>query len=112
MKLAHADQPTAELIKLAQRELRGDTVLSDEAGFARLEARRAAPRPSTWSKGWLVGGAGLASAAALAAVLWLPSGDRALTFEVAGGSLGERGRVVGKEGTRIRFSDGSEARLC
>ena len=58
MKLAHADQPTAELVKLAQRELRGDTVLSDEAGFARLEARRTAPRPRFWGRGWVVGGGG------------------------------------------------------
>lgn len=112
MKLAHADQPTAELVKLAQRELRGDSVLSEDAGFARLEARRATPRPSLWGKGWLVGGAALAGAAALAAALWLPAGERALTFEVAGGSVGESGRVIGHQGTRIRFSDGSEASLA
>jgi FecR protein len=110
MKLAHADQPTAELVRLAQRELRGDSVLSEDAGFARLEARRAA-RPRSWGKGWLAGGAAFAASAALAAALWLPSRESALTFEVAGGSLTDSGRVLGEEGTRIRFSDGSEAQL-
>ncbi|RYZ05336.1 MAG: hypothetical protein EOO73_20140 [Myxococcales bacterium] len=111
MKLAHADQPTAELVKLAQRELRGDSVLSDDASFARLEARRAARPARVWRSGWLAGGVGLAAAAALAVAIGLPRGERALTFEVAGGALGNSGRVIGKEATRIRFSDGSEARL-
>jgi hypothetical protein len=111
MKPAHLFQPTAELVQLAQRELRGDSVLSDEAGFTRLMARRAAARPSPWAKGWLAGGLGLAAASALATALWLAPRDSALTFEVAGGSVGNSGRVVGRESTRIRFSDGSEAQL-
>ncbi len=111
MKVAEAHQPTAELIKLAQRELRGDSVLSEDAGFARLQARRAAATPSVWSKGWLAGGVALASAGALAAVLLYPAEPPAITFEVAGGSLAASGKIVGQEGTRIRFSDGSEATL-
>lgn len=111
MKLAPPDQPTAELVKLAQRELGGDSVLSDDAGFARLESRRVAKQERAWVRGWLVGGVALASAGALAAALWLVPREHALTFEVAGGSLGERGHVVGQAATRIRFSDGSEASL-
>jgi TolA-binding protein len=111
MKLAPPDQPTAELVKLAQRELRGDSALSDDAGFARLESRRVLKQQRLWVRGWLAGGVALASAGALAAVLWLLPHEHALTFEVAGGSLGEQGHVVGKNGTRIRFSDGSEASL-
>lgn len=111
MKPEIADQPTAELVKLAQRELRGDSVLSDDAGFARLEARRLTERKSVWTRGWLAGGAALASAGALALALAWPARPSALTFQVAGGSLGASGHVLAKDGTRIRFSDGSEASL-
>jgi TolA-binding protein len=111
MKPEIANQPTAELVKLAQRELHGDSVLSDDAGFARLQARQLTARKSVWSRGWLAGGVALASAGALALALAWPAPSRALTFEVAGGSLGASGHVVAKEGTRIRFSDGSEASL-
>lgn len=106
-----AEQPTAELVKLAQRELHGDSVLSDDASFARLEMRLAQPARSG-VKRWVAGGAALACAGALAATLWLQSGGNALTFEVAGGGLGAKGHVVGAEATRIRFSDGSEAKLA
>lgn len=112
MMLADADQPTAELVKLAQRELHGDSVLSDDAGFARLEARRTQParrRGRPWV--WVTGGA-LASAGALAAAIAFHPGGKTLTFEVAGGGLGATGHVVGAEATRIRFSDGSEASLA
>jgi TolA-binding protein len=105
-----ADKQTAELVGLAQRELHGDTLLSDEAGFARLQARMNQPR-SRWLAGWMPA-AGLAvSAVALATVLYLRSGHDQITFEVAGGALADNGRVVGEADTRIRFSDGSEATL-
>jgi hypothetical protein len=106
-----ADKQTAELVGLAQRELHGDTVLSDDAGFARLQARMLRA-PETRSRGWLAGVVALGSAAALAAVLLLAQPPAArLTFEVAGGAVGANGLVVGQEHTRIRFSDGSEATL-
>ena len=112
MNVAETDakQQTAELVQLAQRELHGDSVLSDEAGFARLHARMARPT-GFWSKGWLAGGIALASAAALAGVLVFHARHQHLTFEVAGGALSADGHIVGKDGTRIHFSDGSEARL-
>jgi hypothetical protein len=104
-----ADQPTAELVTLARRALHGDSVLSDAAGFARLE-QRMQPRPA-WQRGWLVGAFVLASAAGLIGALWL-SQDDAITFQVAGGTVAKDGRIVGAEATRIRFSDGSEATLA
>lgn len=104
-----ADKRTAELVKLAQRELHGDPVLSDDAGFARLQGREVAPR-ARWAKGLVMGSVGLASAGALAALLLWHSQPPRLTYEVAGG-VAQDGRVVAREGTRIRFSDGSEARL-
>jgi hypothetical protein len=104
------DKQTARLIRLAQRELHGDSVLSDEAGFQRLQARMAEPRRS-WAPGWLAGATALAGASAVAAALLLTRSDPAITFEVAGGKLAEDGRVVGAEGTKIRFSDGSVASL-
>jgi TolA-binding protein len=104
------DKQTARLIRLAQRELHGDSVLSDEAGFQRLQARMAEPRRS-WAPGWVAGAAALAGAGALVAALLVTSGDPAITFEVAGGTVAEDGRVVAAEGTKIRFSDGSVAAL-
>lgn len=110
MKIAPSDQPTAQLIALARRELHGDAVLSDDAGFARLQARMAEPA-RWWTKRWAAGGAVLVSAAALAgAVLLLQPRGNALTFEVAGGA--QRGSHITAQGdTKIRFSDGSEASL-
>jgi TolA-binding protein len=105
-----AGQPTAELVALARRALHGDSVLSDAAGFARLE-QRMRPRP-TWQRGWLVGGlVAFASSAALIGTLWLTHDD-AITFQVAGGTVAKDGRIIGAEATRIRFSDGSEATLA
>lgn len=104
------DKATAELIQLARRELHGDSILSDDAGFARLQARMAAPKRG-WGSGWVAGAAALASAVAVGAVLLLTSSEKTITFEVAGGKLGEQGQVVGGDATRIRFSDGSEATL-
>lgn len=103
-------QPAAELVRLARRELHGDSALSDEAGFARLQQRMNRPPPRL-ARGWLAG-AGLATAGALAAaVFFAQRGDDAITFRVAGGALAEDGRIVGAEATRISFSDGSEATL-
>ena len=105
-----AGQPTAELVSLARRALHGDSVLSDAAGFARLE-QRMRPRPA-WQTGWVVGGLiALASSAGLIGALWLTHDD-AITFKVAGGTLAKDGRIVGAEATRIEFSDGSEATLA
>jgi hypothetical protein len=105
------DQPTSELVSLARRELHGDSPLSDEAGFARLQQRMAGRRPSA-GRGWWGAAAGLAVAATLAGVLFMArSSDDAITFRVAGGSLASDGRIVGAEATRISFSDGSEATL-
>lgn len=103
------DKQTGELVKLAQRELQGDSVLSDEAGFARLQSRMVRPRP-WWSTPWLAGGVVVASAGALAALLVLRHQPPQLTYEVADG-VARDGHVFAREGTRIRFSDGSEARL-
>jgi hypothetical protein len=105
-----SDKTTAELVELARRELRGDSVLSDEAGFARLQMRMARPRRG-WASGWVAGTAGLAAAVAVGAMLLLTPGSNNITFEVAGGRVGEHGQVIGGEATRIRFSDGSEAAL-
>ena len=105
-----SDKTTTELVQLARRELHGDSVLSDEAGFARLQMRMASPR-RRWASGWVAGAAALVSAAAVGAVLLLSSASNTITFEVAGGRLGEHGQVIGGEATRIRFSDGSEAAL-
>lgn len=107
------EQPTAELVALARRELHGDSVLSDSAGFARLEQRMQARRPWTWTwaRARVAGVGAVASAAALAGALWLTHDD-AITFQVAGGAAAEDGRIVGAQATRIRFSDGSEATLA
>src|SRR5688500_15158339 len=105
-----ADKQTAELIELAQRELHGDSVLSDEAGFARLQARMSQPR-SRWLSGWLPAVGVAVSATALAGVLFVRAAQNHITFEVAGGALVDDARVVGEANTRIRFSDGSEAKL-
>lgn len=102
-------QPIAELVALARRELHGDSVLSDAAGFARLEQRMQAPRRG-WQHGWVAGALALASAAALAGVVFITHDD-AITFQVAGGALSRDGRIVGADATSIRFSDGSEAKL-
>lgn len=111
MNLAETDpdKQTGELVRLARQELQGDTVLSDEAGFARLQARMERPR-AWWSTPWLAGGVALASAGALVALVVLRHPAPQLTYEVADG-VARDGHVVAREGTRIRFSDGSEARL-
>jgi hypothetical protein len=106
------DQRTAELVRLAQRELHGDTVLSDEAGFARLQLRMSSP-PRFWARSWVAGLAVAGSAAALAVTLFvLQASPAKLSFQVAGGALDASGHVVGREHTLIRFSDGSEAALA
>ena len=110
MNSAETSQHTAELVKLAQRELHGDSALSDDAGFARLQSRLARPR-RFWTTGWVAGGVTVASAAALAGVLLVHVRAPQLTFQVAGGALDGSGHIVGKGDTRIRFSDGSEASL-
>src|SRR3954462_8401212 len=99
MKVAEtdADKQTAELVQLAQRELHGDSALSDEAGFARLPLRQAQPAASQ-VMGWLVGGAALVSAGALALGLARRAHDERLTFEGAGAALSADGHIVGKEG--------------
>jgi len=105
------EKPTSELVKLAQRELHGDTVLSDDAGFARLQIRMSRPK-GFWTRGWVAGVAVAGSATVLAAALFFVQGaDPKLSFQVAGGALDSSGRVVGQEHTKIRFSDGSEATL-
>ncbi len=114
MKVAETevDKQTGQLVVLAQRELHGDSVLSDDAGFARLQARMVRP-PSAWGRGWVASVAVLGSVASLAgALLFVLTRAPHITFEVAGGALDANGHVVGKDGTRIRFSDGSEASLA
>src|SRR5688572_27916514 len=102
----YGEQPTAELVKLAQRELHGDSVLSDDASFARLASLRVLP-------GRLGVTAPLGSAAAvvydgvLAATVWLPAYGNALAFGVAAGCLGAKGHVEGLEATLILLSHGS-----
>lgn len=105
------DALTAELVRLAQRELNGDSPLSDEAGFARMEARISQPGRA-WSNRALVGGAALVAVGAVAAVLVFVSRSRPLTFDVAGSTLGESGRIVAAASTHVHFSDGSEADLA
>jgi FecR protein len=106
-----AGKQTSELVGLARRELHGDTVLSDDAGFSRLQLRMAQPARG-WARGWVAGVVALGSAAVLAgALLFVHTAPAQLSFEVAGGALGANGRVVGQEHTQIRFSDGSEATL-
>jgi hypothetical protein len=104
-------QPTAELVRLARQELHGDSALSDEAGFARLQQRMSGTRRGG-ANAWWGAAAGVVAAGALAAgLLMTQSGDDAITFRVAGGALAGDGRIVGAEATRISFSDGSEATL-
>lgn len=107
---SETDQPTTELIALARKELRGDSVLSDDALFARLEQRMARPKRGV-SRGWLGAAAGICAAAALAVTLLTVTGDDAITFEVAGSSVSKDGRIVAGEPTSIQFSDGSQATL-
>jgi len=102
---------TAELVRLAQRELNGDSPLSDDAGFARLEARVLQPRRS-WPKRALIGGSASVLAGALACALMLQLRTRPLTFDVAGSTVGERGQIFAQAGTRVRFSEGSQADLA
>lgn len=105
------EKPIAELVKLAQQELHGDSVLSDDAGFARLQIRMSRPQ-GFWTRGWVAGVAVAGSAAVLAtALLLVQTSEPKLSFQVAGGALDTNGRVVGQEHTKIRFSDGSEATL-
>jgi hypothetical protein len=110
MNAEEVDQPTAQLVRLAQRDLHGDSPLSDDAGFARLQARIARPA-SFWSGWWRPAGIAAAFAGAVVLVLLLQPRPSTITFEVAGGELGRSGRIVATDGTRIRFSDGSEASL-
>lgn len=106
------DRQTAELVRLAQRELHGDTVLSDETGFARLQVRMSTP-PRFWARSWVAGLAVAGAAGALAATLFvLQASPAKLSFQVAGGAFDASGHVVGGEHTLIRFSDGSEAALA
>lgn len=105
-----ADKQTAELVKLARRELHGETPLSEEAGFARLQ-RRLGPRAPLWSRRWVAGAVALASAGALAALLLGRSHPPRLTYQVTDGVVRDS-QILAREGTRIRFSDGSEARLA
>jgi len=106
-----ADKQTAELVELAQRELHGDTVLSDDAGFSRLQLRMAQPKRG-WARGWVAGAVAVGCAAALAGALLIThAAPSQLSFQVAGGALDANGRVLGQEHTQIKFSDGSEATL-
>ena len=106
------DKQTAELVALAQRELHGDSPLSDEAGFARLQLRMSTPS-RFWARGWVAALAVAGSAGAMAAALFvLHASPDKLSFQVAGGALDASGHVVGGEHTLIRFSDGSEATLA
>jgi hypothetical protein len=111
MNSPETGQHTAELVKLAQRELHGDSVLSDDAGFARLQARLESPR-RFWTTGWVAGGVAVGSAVALAGVLFVNARTPKLSFQVAGGALDGSGHIIGKADTHIRFSDGSEASLA
>jgi hypothetical protein len=111
MNVQEVDKRAAALVQLAREELTGDSALSDDAGFARLEARRAAVAAPRWSRRVVLGGATVAAGAALSLTLYVQTRSRALTFDVAGGSLSKSGHVIAREGTRIAFSDGSEARL-
>jgi FecR protein len=106
-----ADPRLSQLIQLARRDLHGSSVLSDEAGFARLSARmEQPPRVAPWA--WVAGLTAVAGAGALAAALLFGSTSaEKLSFQVAGGALDAQGRVVGGANTQIRFSDGSEATL-
>jgi len=106
-----ADRRTAELVRLARRELHGDVVLSDDVGFARLQARLAKPKAAL-PVAWLLGAVGLAAATALAVLISFREQPRLITFEVAGGKPDRNGHIIGGDGTRIRFSDGSEAALA
>lgn len=109
MNAQEVEKRAPALFQLARDQLDGSSVLSDDAGFARLAARMA-PAAGTLQRRWLLGGAALATAGALSAAFLLPR-SRVLTFEVAGGTLSESGHILAGEGTRIAFSDGSEARL-
>jgi hypothetical protein len=105
------EKPIAQLIRLAQKDLHGDSVLSDDAGFSRLQVRMSRPK-GFWTRGWVAGMAVAGSAAVLATALLLVQGSEPkLSFQVAGGALDANGRVIGQEHTKIRFSDGSEATL-
>jgi hypothetical protein len=110
MNAQEVEKRAPALFQLARDQLDGSSVLSDDAGFARLSARMA-PTAGILQRRWLVGGAALAAAGALSAALLLPLRSRVLTFDVAGGTLSESGHILAGEGTRIAFSDGSEARL-
>ncbi len=111
------EKPVAlgRLVSLAQQQLHGDSPLSDEAGFAGLEARMPGAiggRSRQRALGWIGGALALGGAAALAGVLvWAP-GSEAITFEVAGGLTRDDGSIVGARATKIQFSDGSEALLA
>lgn len=110
MNAQQVEKRAPALIQLAREQLGGHSALSDEAGFARLAARMSA-QPALLQRRWLLGGVALAAAGALSAAILLPLRPRALTFEVAGGTLSESGHILAGEGTRVAFSDGSEARL-
>ncbi len=110
MTPAEATPATAQLVELARRELHGDSALSDDAGFARLQARMGAPK-SSWGWGWATGLGLTVSAAAVAGVLYVRSLSDHITFQVAGDGLAKNGAVIGGADTRIRFSDGSVAHL-
>jgi TolA-binding protein len=107
---SETDQPVAELITLARTRLGGDSVLSEDALFARLEERMAARPKPVISRGFLGGLGALGATSALVAALLLLQ-NQAITFQVADGAVSQDGRIVGAAATRIRFSDGSEAVL-
>ncbi|HWA73089.1 MAG TPA: FecR domain-containing protein [Polyangiaceae bacterium] len=97
------------MVEVAQR-VGGEPSRRDEARFEQLEERLAlhgmghAPKPRLWL-------GSLAAAACLCVALgawWLHT--PALTYAVLGGAV-ESGVVVGREHTKIHFSDGSEVAL-
>ncbi len=106
---ANSDRVVTELVQLARARLSGDPPRREEQSFARLEAKvraqSAKPRPS-----WPLRAAALVAAAAVLVLglSFLRSNSANLTYEVVNGAVGAEGRLVAQQGTRVRFSDGSE----
>jgi hypothetical protein len=108
------DQALERLVELTRGTLSDEATRhfwpADESGLRRLEAGVRPRARLRWQAMTAMGFAALLLLAAPAAWFAVRS-PGPLTFEVINGTVGAAGEILPGEGTRIRFSDGSEIAL-
>ncbi|HVV49809.1 MAG TPA: FecR family protein [Polyangia bacterium] len=108
------DEALERLVELTRATLSDEATRhywpADESGLRRLEAGGRPRGRLRWQAMTAVGFAALLLVAAPAAWFAVRS-PGPLTFEVINGTVGAAGEISPGEGTRIRFSDGSEVAL-